>query len=70
MNLSLLLSEPVNMPAPLGFDSWLTFWLVIVVSVVNAGMLCLAGYKFLQVFGINSCAINVFPQYNSICFSW
>lgn len=54
MNLSLLLSEPVNMPAPLGFDSWLTFWLVIVVSVVNAGMLCLAGYKFLQVFQLSN----------------
>lgn len=52
--MNFLLAEPVNMPAPLGFDSWLTFWLVIVVSVVNAGMLCMAGYKFLQVFQLSN----------------
>ena len=54
MNLNLLLAEPVNMPAPLGFDSWLTFWLVIVISAVNAAMLCMAGYRFLQVLQLSN----------------
>lgn len=54
MVMNFLLTEPVDMPAPFGFDSWLTFWLVIVVSVVNAAMLCMAGYRFLQVLQLSN----------------
>ena len=53
-----LLAEPIDMPAPLGFDSWLTFWLVIVVSALNAAMLCMAGYKFFQVLQLSNYRIS------------
>ena len=44
-----LLSAPIDMPAPLGFDSWLTFWMCIAIATVNAVAMCFAGYRFLQV---------------------
>ena len=53
-----LLAEPIDMPAPLGFDSWLTFWLVIVVSALNAAMLCMAGYKFFQILQLSNYRIS------------
>ena len=50
MNMNLLLSQQLaDMPAPLGFENWLTFWMVIAVSVTNAVLMVFAGYKFLQV---------------------
>ena len=55
---NLLLAEPIDMPAPLGFESWLTFWLVIIISVVNAVMLVMAGYKFLQVLQLSNYRIS------------
>ena len=61
--INLLLAEPIDMPVPLGFESWLTFWLVIVVSAVNAIMLCLAGYKFLQAVQLSNYRITGY-------FSW
>jgi len=56
--INLMLAEPIDMPAPLGFDSWLTFWLVIVVSAINAAMLCMAGYKFFQVLQLSNYRIS------------
>ncbi len=50
MNYNLMLaSELADMPAPFGFENWLTFWMVIAVSVTNAVLMTFAGYKFLQV---------------------
>ncbi len=45
--LSLLLYNEV--PTPFGFDNWLTFWLILVISILNAGLMNFVGYKFLQV---------------------
>jgi len=56
--INLLLAEPIDMPAPMGFSDWLTFWMVIVVSLVNAIALCLAGYRFLQVLQLANYRIN------------
>ena len=56
--INFLLAEPIDMPAPLGFDSWLTFWLVIVVSALNAALLCMAGYKFFQVLQLSNYRIS------------
>ena len=50
----LLNSNLANVPAPLGFDNWITFWLVIAISVTNAILMCFAGYKFLQVVQLSS----------------
>lgn len=50
----LLNSELIDMPAPLGFDSWLTFWLLIVISAVNAVLMSFAAYKFFQVSQLTS----------------
>lgn len=47
-NYLLLSQELADMPAPLGFENWLTFWMVIAVSVTNAVLMIFAGYKFLQ----------------------
>lgn len=53
--LSYILSyQLADMPAPLGFENWLTFWLVIAVSVTNAVLMTFAGYKFLQVVQLSS----------------
>lgn len=38
-----------NVPVPLGFEDWLSFWFVLVVSVVNGILMLFVGYKFLQV---------------------
>lgn len=40
---------PVNMPAPLGFDGWLSFWMCIAIATVNTVAMCFVGYRFLQV---------------------
>lgn len=48
INNVLLAKELADMPAPLGFESWLTFWMVLFVSVTNAILMIFAGYKFLQ----------------------
>lgn len=50
----LLASEPIDMPAPLGFENWLTFWMVIAVSVTNAILMAFAGYKFLNMLQLSS----------------
>lgn len=47
--LSILLNTPVDMPVPLGFESWLLFWLIVVISAVNGILMLFAGYKFLQI---------------------
>lgn len=55
MNYNFLLSsELVDMPAPLGFDSWLTFWLMIIISAANAVLMSFAAYKFFQVSQLTS----------------
>ncbi len=38
-----------DVPAPLGFENWLTFWLLLVLSLLNAVLMLFVGYKFLQV---------------------
>lgn len=53
-NLLLLNNELADMPAPFGFENWLTFWMVIAVSVTNAILMTFAGYKFLQVVQLSS----------------
>jgi len=40
--------ELSNVPAPLGFDTWTTFWMVIFVCLLNAGLMTLVSYKFFQ----------------------
>ena len=40
---------PIDMPAPFGFDTWLTFWMCFGIAVVNAFAMCFVGYRFLQV---------------------
>lgn len=48
--LKLVLSDELHtMPAPSAFGTWTNFWMVIVVAAVNGILLCLAGYKFMQV---------------------
>ncbi len=56
MNFRLLFcaNELADMPAPLGFENWLTFWMVIAVSVTNTILMIFAGYKFLQVVQLSS----------------
>lgn len=44
-----LLDEFLDVPVPFGMDSWLSFWLVLVVSIVNGIIMLFVGYKFLQV---------------------
>lgn len=62
MNFSLFLLNSSktleNVPAPFGFDSWLTFWLVALISVGNAILMAFAGYKFLQVLQLSSYKIK------------
>lgn len=45
----MLANELDLLPAPLGFTTWTSFWMVMIVSAVNAVLLSLAGYKFIQV---------------------
>ena len=47
--MSLLLQTFESVPAPLGFDTWLTFWLILVISLLNGVLMLFVGYKFLQV---------------------
>lgn len=56
MNFSMILlsKELADMPAPFGFENWLTFWMVIAVSITNAVLMTFAGYKFLQVVQLSS----------------
>ena len=44
----MLSGELANVPAPLGFDSWTTFWLVIFISVLNSVLMTMVSYKFFQ----------------------
>lgn len=53
-----LLANPADMPAPMGIDSWLTFWLIVVIAFINATMLVFAGYKFLQVIQLSGYKIR------------
>ena len=43
------LLELKSMPAPSGFYDWTSFWMVILVSALNAVILLFVSYKFLQV---------------------
>jgi hypothetical protein len=45
----MLANELGTLPVPLGFGSWTSFWMVVIVSADNAVLLSLAGYKFIQV---------------------
>lgn len=58
MNFSQLLLENssnlADMPAPFGFDTWLTFWLVMAIAVTNAILMAFVGYKFLHVLQLSS----------------
>ena len=47
--LPFILQSYVDMPAPLWFDNWLSFWLVLVIALVNGIMMLFVGYKFLQI---------------------
>jgi len=58
INTLLLTSHLEDMPAPLGFDTWLTFWMVIAVCVTNTVLMIFAGYKFLQVVQLSSYKIK------------
>ena len=40
--------EYSSVPVPFGFDSWLTFWLVIVISLANAVLMVFVSYRFFQ----------------------
>lgn len=44
-----ILNEFIDVPVPFGMDSWLSFWLVLVVAIVNGIIMLFVGYKFLQV---------------------
>lgn len=50
--------EPTNMPAPLGFDTWLTFWMCIAIAMLNAIAMCFVGYRFLQVLQLSGYKIK------------
>lgn len=45
----LLSGEYLSMPVPFGMSDWLTFWLILVISVVNGIIMLFVGYKFLQI---------------------
>ena len=47
--MNLLLQTFESVPAPLWFDSWLTFWLILVISLLNGVLMLFVGYKFLQI---------------------
>ena len=40
--------ELAEVPAPLGFDTWLTFWLIVIVSLGNAILMGFVSYRFFQ----------------------
>ena len=46
--LSSIEGEYSSVPVPFGFDSWLTFWLVVVISLANAILMVFVGYRFFQ----------------------
>ena len=57
MNLNFILSQTkefADLAVPLGFDSWLTFWMVIAISLTNTILMVFAGYKFLQMVQLSS----------------
>lgn len=37
------------MPVPFGMADWMTFWLILVISVLNGIIMLFVGYKFLQI---------------------
>ena len=66
-----ILLEPINMPAPFGFDSWLTFWLILTISVINAILMVFACYKLLQVFQLGGYRVkDYFDWFKSTKFSF
>ncbi len=40
--------------SPLGYESQMTFWMAIAVSIINAVLMAFAGYKFLQMMQLSS----------------
>ena len=46
--------EYIEMPAPLGFENWLTFWLVIACALTNAILMIFVAYKFLHMLQLSS----------------
>ena len=58
-----LLLELENVPSPLGFDSWLTFWLILVVSVLNGILMLFSGYKFLQIIQLSGYKLKGYWQW-------
>lgn len=52
--MNILLNNYTEVPAPLGFENWITFWLVFAISITNAILMCFAGYKFLQMVQLSS----------------
>ena len=52
--MNILLNTFAEVPAPFGFENWLTFWLIFAISATNAILMCFAGYKFLQVVQLSS----------------
>ena len=59
----LLAQEPIDMPAPFGFDTWLTFWMCIAIATINAIAMCFAGYRFLQVLQLSGYKIKGYFAY-------
>ena len=53
----------VDMPAPFGFDAWLTFWLILLISAVNGVLMLFTGYKFLQIIQLSGYKLKG-------CFVW
>ncbi len=53
---SILLAEQeyTEMPAPLGFENWLTFWMVIACSLTNVILMIFSAYKFLHILQLSS----------------
>ena len=57
------LLELANVPSPLGFDSWLTFWLVLAISVLNGIVMLFTGYKFLQIIQLSGYKLKGYWQW-------
>lgn len=54
----LLSAEYQSMPVPFGMSDWLTFWLILVISVVNGIIMLFVGYKFLQILQLSGYKIK------------
>ena len=68
----LLAQQPIDMPAPFGFDTWLTFWMCIAIATLNAVAMCFAGYRFLQVLQLAGYKMKGYFAYikDTKCRSW